>query len=1166
VKNKTQLLSLLFLSLALPAFSAAQTITYTTMGTLQVVSGADKLGLGGTTVTVTNTLSVGQLPVNGTTNQYTSVVTLEDSALGTVTLSSPVVTINYSGPESTSNNIQLTGTDTILILKLTVSSTIYVPSISSISPEPISLTNLGSNDQIVVADPSSTTTYSFENGTISSVPAASCSYNVTPQSLSFPSSGGPMEVTVTPTPSNCAWTAVTSTPWLSVSPASGTGTGTVTVTALPNTGGVLSGGVATIGGFAVNATEAGAILCTYSVSPPSLSFPATGGTMDLTVIANPSTCAWTATSPLNWLSLSQTSGTGTGTVVATALPNSGAGSLSGTLAVAGESIPASEAGTNACSFTVTPQVLNFIANGGSQTLTLAASSSNCAWTATILDETGNWLSVSPTSGTGSATVTVTAAGNGSGGVKTAGVEVGGTTVAVTQSNTNACTFLVTYSPDPMTFVSSATTGYVTVNASAQTCQWNISSIPTWMTPVGLNSNQGVGSETVTLDVVANVNATPLSGVLTIAGVTIDVAQNGGSTTNPCNYSVSTQSLAFTNDGGTLPLTLGVSGSTCAWTAVSNQAWVTVNPSGGTGQPPQALSVIAQSNSTGQSEPPATITITSTGATPVLVTATEAATACTLSLPTGFTLSYPSQGGTISVPVTASNSACAWSAISTLPWLTFTQGGSIGSATIGAVAATNTTSGTLSGTVTIAGAVIPVTVAGSGSCTFSVSNPTILFPASGGSAVASVVTNGVGCAWTASAPPWVTLSATAGTGSTSILITTVADSTGPSQSGTVVLAGTSIPVSQTGGCTFTISPTSVAVDVRGILQPISVSASSPSCVWSASTPSFATLTAFSGTGSGVTTLSIPYNTTGADISGTLTIGGQNISIVQDFTQQIFTDVPPGTFYFDAVNLLAQKGITSGCGPTIFCPNSNITRAQMAIFLVTAGFNGATLAPSQIPYFADVPVGSFGFDQIQEFYQLGLTDGCGGGNFCPNDPVTRDQSAIFLIKSRYGATTVFDYPPLQIFNDVPPSDFAYPYVQRMDEDGITSGCGNNDFCPSATLTRGDMAIFIMRAIYNAFAPAGTPEIISVVPAAPLAVGVPTSVLITGLNTNFVAGQTLVSAIPGVTISGVLVTGSTTLTATMTLLANAPAQPDSVYVLTGTDQTGGQEEVLPFGIFVP
>lgn len=49
------------------------------------------------------------------------------------------------------------------------------------------------------------------------------------------------------------------------------------------------------------------------------------------------------------------------------------------------------------------------------------------------------------------------------------------------------------------------------------------------------------------------------------------------------------------------------------------------------------------------------------------------------------------------------------------------------------------------------------------------------------------------------------------------------------------------------------------------------------------------------------------------------------------------------------------------------------------------------------FGDVPLGSFGFQHIEALVDSGITAGCGGGNFCPNDTLTRAQMAVFLAKA-------------------------------------------------------------------------------------------------------------------------------------------------------------------------
>jgi len=55
------------------------------------------------------------------------------------------------------------------------------------------------------------------------------------------------------------------------------------------------------------------------------------------------------------------------------------------------------------------------------------------------------------------------------------------------------------------------------------------------------------------------------------------------------------------------------------------------------------------------------------------------------------------------------------------------------------------------------------------------------------------------------------------------------------------------------------------------------------------------------------------------------------------------------------------------------------------------------PPVTPTFADVPTGDFGFQYVEALVSSGITGGCGGGNYCPDNPVTRRQMAIFLAKA-------------------------------------------------------------------------------------------------------------------------------------------------------------------------
>lgn len=65
------------------------------------------------------------------------------------------------------------------------------------------------------------------------------------------------------------------------------------------------------------------------------------------------------------------------------------------------------------------------------------------------------------------------------------------------------------------------------------------------------------------------------------------------------------------------------------------------------------------------------------------------------------------------------------------------------------------------------------------------------------------------------------------------------------------------------------------------------------------------------------------------------------IVSSPENHVFLDVPPGAFFHDAVTWLSGRGITAGCGGGNFCPNSPVTRGEVAVFFQTSSLVGSPL---------------------------------------------------------------------------------------------------------------------------------------------------------------------------------------------------------------------------------
>ena len=176
---------------------------------------------------------------------------------------------------------------------------------------------------------------------------------------------------------------------------------------------------------------------------------------------------------------------------------------------------------------------------------------------------------------------------------------------------------------------------------------------------------------------------------------------------------------------------------------------------------------------------------------------------------------------------------------------------------------------------------------------------------------------------------------------------------------------------------------------------------------------------------------------------------------------YLDVPPSNPFHADIVTIADLGITTGCGGGLYCPASPVTRAQMPVFLLKSLYGSSHVPPVQGPFFNDVPIGSFAADWINELFTLGVTSGCGGGNYCPGNSVTRAQMAVFLLKTKLGS--FYTPPPATgIFGDVPPGSFAADFIEDLYNRGITGGCSANPllYCPDNVVNRGQMATFLVR----------------------------------------------------------------------------------------------------------
>lgn len=261
---------------------------------------------------------------------------------------------------------------------------------------------------------------------------APCTFDVDPQTATIAGGGGAKTFKViNGQGTNCGWTAVSNSSFLTVSSgSSGSGSGSVTVTVANNSGGTRAGTL-TIADEVITIVQ-DAAACTLDVSPTNTTISTGGGAQTISVTQTQgSGCTWTAVSNSGFLTVtSGSSGTGSGSVVVTASANTGA-ARPGTLTVAGRTVTVTQNAAAACVFDVSPRLPAVPSTAGTMTFTVTnTSGTNCSRTAV---SNAPFMTVtSGSSGTGSGSVTVAIAAHTGTSQRAGTLAIAGVTVTVRQ--------------------------------------------------------------------------------------------------------------------------------------------------------------------------------------------------------------------------------------------------------------------------------------------------------------------------------------------------------------------------------------------------------------------------------------------------------------------------------------------------------------------------------------------------------------------------------------------------------------------------------------------------------------------------------------------------------------------------------------------------------------
>jgi conserved repeat domain len=243
--------------------------------------------------------------------------------------------------------------------------------------------------------------------------------------------------------------------------------------------------------------------------------------------------------------------------------------------------------------------------------------------------------------------------------------------------------------------------------------------------------------------------------------------------------------------------------------------------------------------------------------------------------------FSSDGGTSSVEVTLATN-CPWTAQSQVPWITITSSpGGTGNGSINYRVDPNTTGSPRSGTMIIAGQTFTVNQTTT-PCQYMLNPPSANYPAAGGNGSVNV-TALAGCFWKPNSnDDWIIVSNGGATGNGSFNYTVLANPDSQPRTGTVTVATAIFTVTQGGGsCAFALSPTGKRMDMVGSESSFDLSVSI-GCNWNAAASNdwISLTSANSGSGPARIGFLVRDNFNPSPRQGTITVGGQTFTIVQD----------------------------------------------------------------------------------------------------------------------------------------------------------------------------------------------------------------------------------------------------------------------------------------------
>ena len=208
-----------------------------------------------------------------------------------------------------------------------------------------------------------------------------------------------------------------------------------------------------------------------------------------------------------------------------------------------------------------------------------------------------------------------------------------------------------------------------------------------------------------------------------------------------------------------------------------------------------------------------------------------------------------------------------------------------------------------------------------------------------------------------------------------------------------------------------------------------------------------------------TVTVPYRAT--DAAGKAFTGTVEIVLSNSYTASSFTDMGGTAWASPSVEFLRQYGIVAGYADQSYGPGQNIRRGDFVLMLCRA----FDLSTASAPRYPDVPEDSYYAGAIAAATELGIVSGYRNGRFGPNDPLTRQDAMVMIVRTMQAvgrSLPAASASALSVFSDSGQvSDYAIPAAAALVQAGAVNGSGGR-LNPRAAISRAEMAVILHRVL--------------------------------------------------------------------------------------------------------